>query len=212
MEFFLFLAAVKMIALGAVYGRLDGGGIAKTSEWVERSLIMFFFVLACAPFAGYWSVLAYAGVIGIATGHGQYFLGLTEKPIKPEKVDIILRPLFGKDPRTTIQHLSGAAAFFTAAKLVREYGLKKLYWRCVAGMFVTGTLVGIPAAGICFAFNQYIPGALFLLTGAAKSLAYILGQKLWKSTEPAEYINGGLRNTICVFVLYLTASIICGGL
>lgn len=211
MELFYLLIALKVVLLGAVYGRLDGGGIAKCSEWIERSLIMFFFVLACVPFAGYWSFFAYAGVIGIATGHGQYFLDLNIKAVSGERTDFITRLIFGKDPRTKIEYLTyrddywGNAPRYIKDKIhleMQDYGLNKLYWRGVCGMFVTGSLVGLPAFIVSMCFGQ-IEGALFLLTGPAKALGYILGQKFWASTEPAEYINGGLRNVVCLGVVAL---------
>ena len=198
MEFFYVLIAIKVILLGAVYGRLDGGGIAKVSEWIERSLVMFFFVLACAPFAGLWALLAYAGVVGIATGHGQYFLSIAVKFIKAQGVDPFIKLFFGADPRTSIKFkkMSGAARISTITK----YGKRKLYWRNVFGMFLTGTLVGLPAFIISMCFGQWW-GSLFLLTGVVKALAYMTGFLFWKSTEPAEYINGGLRNIICLSVI-----------
>jgi hypothetical protein len=45
-------------------------------------------------------------------------------------------------------------------------------------------------------------GAIFLLTGVVKTAAYLIGWKLFKSTEPAEYINGGGRNVLCLAVIY----------
>jgi len=197
MLFFAFLINLKVIALGAVYGRLDGGGIATTSEWVERSLVMFFFVLACAPFAGIYALIAYLGVLGIATGHGQYFPDSVEKYTDPQGVDPLVRLFFGKDPRTKHQ------ANYRLAML--DYGMTKLYWRNAFGMFVTGSLVGIPAFVLSTAFGQPA-GFLFLATGLVKSLAYMVGDKVWKNTESAEYINGGLRNLICLIVISLVVS------
>jgi len=194
MEFFYALIAIKVILLGAVYGRLDGGGIAKCKEWIERSLIMFFFVLACAPFAGYYALFAYLGVAGIATGHGQYFLDRTAKFIKPQGVDPFVVLFFGSDPRT--ERLKNYHHG------IKQYGEIKLYWRNVFGMFVTGSLVGVPAFLVAMVFGQYA-GALFLLTGVVKALAYMVGYKFWKKTEPAEYINGGGRNVICLLIIAL---------
>ncbi len=200
MEFFIVLIVLKVVLLGAVYGRVDGGGIAKVGEWIERSLIMFFFVLACAPFAGLYALLAYGGVAGIATGHGQYFLARMVKAIEPERLDFIVRLFFGSDPRTDKALKLKPKATIKGA--MDRYGMKKLYWRCVFGMFVTGSLVGIPAFIIAVCFGQWF-GGLFLLTGVVKSIAYMIGYRFWGSTEPAEYINGGLRNVICLSVIGL---------
>lgn len=211
MELFYILIALKCILLGAVYGRLDGGGLAKVSEWVERSLIMFFFVLTCAPFAGYWAFLSYTGVVGIATGHGQYFLDLPIKALSGERFDFIVRLLFGDDPRTNKKYIKYRDDEWVNAPRaskdqlhlrMKDYGLNKLYWRNVFGMFVTGSLVGLPAFILSMYFGEFA-GALFLLTGVVKALAYMIGQKFWGSTEPAEYINGGLRNVICLLIVAL---------
>lgn len=197
MMFFLFLICVKVVLLGAFYGRLDGGGFVKTAEWIERSLIMFFFVLACAPFAGLWALGAYIGVAGIATGHGQYFLARAWKKIEPEFFDPIVSLFFGPDIRTTPDF---------DPQTTHPKHEKKLYWRCVFGMFVTGTIVGLPAFAISMAFGQAL-GALFLLTGVVKALSYIIGWEVFKSTVPAEYMNGGGRNIIClaVIIIFLTS-------
>ena len=211
MTLFIILASIHVVFLGAVYGRLDGGGIAKTSEWIERTLIMFFFVLACAPFAEYWALLAYAGVLGIATGHGQYFLDRAIKAMAPESFDFIVRLFFGEDPRTDNSYknvrddnLSIISPAYKSIKQYMEvYGMKKLYWRNVFGMGCTGFLVGLPAAILAIVFGAYLPATLFLLTGPIKSIAYMVGYKFWKATEPAEYINGGLRNVICMAVMLL---------
>lgn len=205
--FFAFLISIKFILLGAVYGRLDGGGIAKVSEWVERSLVMFSFVLACASFSGLWSLLAYLGVVGIATGHGQYFLARTVKYVKPEKFDFIVRMAFGPDPRSNTAFSGFPPMYAPIEDAMKAYGLKKLYWRCVFGMFVTGTLVGIPAFVIAAAFGK-LYGVLFLLTGVVKAISYMIGWQFFKSTEPAEYINGGARNAVCLAVIFYALSIL----
>lgn len=211
MELFYLLIAAYVIFLGAVFGRLDGGGIAKVSEWLERSLIMFFFVLACAPIAHYWAILAYFGVVGIATGHGQYFLNLSAKAVSGERTDFIARFIFGDDPRTNIKYIKYRNDGWSDAPQeikdqiyleMQDYGLNKLYWRNVFGMFVTGSLVGIPACIISISFGE-LYGLLFLLTGPAKAIAYMMGQKFWGNTEQAEFINGGLRNGICLAIVTL---------
>jgi hypothetical protein len=210
---FYILAILKVLFLGAVYGRMDGGGIANTKEWTERSLIMFFFVLACAPFAGLWALLAYAGVVGIATGHGQYFLSRAVKYIGDtadgkkgtyERVDPFVSLFFGKDPRTDKKHnqLTGAVQISSVQKAMNDYGLRRLYWRNVFGMFCTGFLVGLPAAVIALSFSAHIPAALFFLTGFVKSAAYVIGHAVSKNTESAEYINGAGRNAICLGVIF----------
>lgn len=209
MTFYYFLISFYAIFLGAVWGRVDGGGIAKVNEWLERSLIMFYFVLACAPFAGLYALWAYAGVLGIATGHGQYFLNRAIKYLGDradgskgtyERVDPVVRLLFGRDPRTDTKYagLDKDVQFIQIKKAMEEYGTTKLYWRNVFGMFCTGFFVGLPAAILAACFQQWVVVGLMLLTGPVKALAYVVGYQLFNNTESAEYINGGLRTALCV--------------
>lgn len=201
MFMFLTIIAIYWIGAGAVFGRVDGGGITRINEWVERALIMFGFVLACAPVAGVWSFAALLGTFGIATGHGQYFLNRMAKYVEPEFFDFVVRPLFGEDPRTWYHNTAEPPGVIQIQ--MDDYGMTKLYWRNVFGMFVTGTLVGLPSFVVCMAFGASI-GWLFLLTGFAKSVAYVVGYEVFYNTETAEYINGGLRNAICLLVILYT--------
>lgn len=199
----LTILIILTIIIGAILGRMDGGGIIKTPEIVERSLIMLFFVLACIPFAGWWSIIAIIGMVGIATGHGQFFLALVVKFLgdTKERVDIIVRLFFGKDPRTheflRFEPKEDIQDYMT------KYGIRKLYWRSVFGMFCTGFLVGLPAAILAFVFHEPLIGLVFLQTGTVKALAYVLGYELFKNTESAEYLNGGMRNALCVIAYLL---------
>ena len=206
-EILVALIFLQNVALGAILGRVDGGGIAKVPEWVERSLIMLYFVLACAPFAGLWSLAAYLGVVGIATGHGQYFPSMVIKAIAPERVDFIVRLFFGEDPRTAERYkaLRGVlnADIPELYLVVNAYGRDRLFKRCAFGMFVNGTLVGLPAFILSMFFGQFY-GALFLLTGVVKSVSYMVGWKVFKNTESAEYLNGAGRNALALSVLIIS--------
>lgn len=202
MGFFLILASIKIIFLGAIYGRLDGGGIAKCGEWLERSLIMFFFVLACAPFAGYYALFAYLGVVGIATKHGQYFLDRVLKGQGQERVDPFVSLFFGKDWRVQFNENYD---FNSTEKAEYELNIKpRLYLRNIFGMLVTGTLVGLPAVAVAICFGAWLPAMFFSLTGVVKVIGYAIGEAVWGRTEPAEYINGGLRNTLCLAAILAT--------
>lgn len=210
MTLFYITCFLYAVGVNAVLGRIDGGGIIKMSEWLERLLIMGFFVMACSVAAGWWGLLAGLGVFGIATGHGQYFLSRAIKPIEPERVDPIVSFFFGRDPRTheKYKYLRGKEFSLNDIPHLREemalYGLRKLYWRNVFGMFVTGSLVGLFAFLVSIFFIPWYISALFLLTGPSKALAYMIGYKLWKSTVAAEYINGGFRGVICALVIFLS--------
>lgn len=196
----LIIAAIVFVLsalLGGKFARMDGGGKPVTPEWVERTLCMSFFVIACIPFAGWYCAVAYLGVVGIATGHGQYFLARIWQAIEPERFDFIVRWFFGPDIRTTPD--------FDPQTAHPKYA-KKLYGRCVFGMFVTGTLVGLPAAVLSACYGQWIACLLFSLTGFVKAFAYVVGYELFRSTAPAEWINGALRSALALAVLYLQLS------
>lgn len=194
--------------MGCITGRMDGGGVIKTPELIERLLVMCGFVLALAPSSGIYSLGALLGIAGIATGHGQYFLSRAIKAIKPEFFDILIQTLFGPDPRcdTSFKPIRGieldpqGLAYSAVACAMRRYGIKRLYWRNVFGMFITGLIVGFPAFIIGMVFSSPY-SCLFLFTSVAKALAYMISYKLNGRTELAEYINGGLRNLICLLVI-----------
>lgn len=190
--------------LGGMLGRMDGGGGFKTAEWTERILIMIFFVVACIPFAEWASPIAIAGAVGLATGHGQYFLSRTIKAITPERLDFIVRIFFGEDPRCHIKYYDSnniPAAMALLKQDVEAYGLKKLYWRCAFGMFVTGTLVGLPACLLALYYGAWLEAAIFALTGVIKAGAYIIAHKATGGTEAAEWGNGAGRTALALGAL-----------
>ncbi len=176
--------------LGAAFARIDGGGLLRMNEWIERLLCMSFFVLACVPTAGLWSLLALLGMFGIATGHGQYFLAMLKEKLDPEWFDFIVEYFYGKDPRTAEDYVDGTP----------YEDETKLYHRCVFGMFVTGTIVGLPAAVICIATGN-LYGILLLLTGLAKAGSYHIWHLLTGKTEHAEASNGFTRTLLAMLAL-----------
>lgn len=188
-----------MCGLGAWFARMDGGGWPKTPEILERLLCMSFFVVACIPVAGVIAPLALVGMVGITTGHGQYFLERMQKYIKPETLDFIVSLFFGKDIRTRAKYANG----LEGTTFYAEYGdnYNKLYWRNLFGMFVTGTLVGLPA-GIIFMVNGLpLMGLLLSLTGVVKSLAYCISWETTRGTELAEWLNGFFRTLLPALII-----------
>ena len=203
---------IQNLVLGAILGRMDGGGGPKTPELVERLLIMAYFVVACVPYAGWASPIALAGAAGIATGHGMYFLALVVKAIEPERFDFIVRLFFGEDPRAAYKfcHLVDKKPFelrpdqlADIQAAMNSYGMKRLYWRCVFGMFVTGTIVGLPAALVCLYYGAWLPALALSLTGVVKAAAYPIAYRFFQSTVPAEYGNGGGRTALALVALLL---------
>lgn len=202
---FYTLIIIQFIALGAVYGRINGGGI-EDQRLISRIIIMSAFVLACSVYVNWWALFAFLGMFGIATGHGQYFLDrqLVGQKERVERLDFIVKWIFGKDWRENYSENHK----FTEAETEKYYSVirKPLYWRNVFGMFLTGSLVGLPSAVIMLCIGQYIPAVLFACTGIAKALAYIIGDFIQdkfskQGTVIAEYLNGGLRNALCLLVM-----------
>lgn len=215
MTFFNFVLIIKVLFLGAVYGRIDGGGIIKCPEIIERLLVMSFYVLACAPFSSAWSCMALFGMIGISTGHGQYFPSVLLKAIEPETTDFITALFYDKDPRTSkrfeayrkynhddFKKLYPMVYNDMETKII-NYGKDRLYRRCMFGMFMTGSIVGVPAFMICLFFGQYYAAIPFLLHGVVKLISYHYMHKIYGKTEPAEYTNGAGRALLCVLSFYL---------
>lgn len=203
MIFAVFLCSV----IGAVTARMDGGGLIRTHEWVERTLCIAPFVAVCIPYAGWYSLLAYLGVVGLLLGHGQYFLNLTPRFCSPERIDPLVKIFFGEDPRTNKDFEGYTAGVYDEyfkslmQKRILTYGKNKLYWRCVFGMFIGGSLVGLPAAVLALCFSDIYTALILSTTGFVKSFAYMYGHYFFNNTESAEYMNGFLRNLIALLSL-----------
>ncbi len=189
MDILVVTFTLQAVLLGAIFGRVDGGGLFKWNELVERLAVMSYFVIACIPSSSLYSVLALLGMFGIATGHGQYFLSMMLKKCKPEFFDFIVKLVYGEDPRTKANYIDGTLV-----------DTKVLYKRNVFGMCVTGSLVGLPAAVLCLATGN-IYGLVLLLTGPVKGFSYLVCDKLGFGTEGAEYLNGALRTLLACIAL-----------
>ena len=199
MDFIYIVCFLQNCFLGGLFARVDGGGYVSINEQIERALCMSFFIIACVPFAGWWAALAALGVVGLMTGHGQYFVSALLVPQKPEFVDPVVRLFFGEDfrakfPATYQFHVGDYADY-------EKHYRRQTQRRCVFGMFVTGTLVGLPAAILALAFGQWVAAALFSLTGLCKAVAYVIGFKFFDNNEVSEWINGGLRTAAALAAL-----------
>lgn len=187
------LSFVPVCLLCGLFARMDGGGKPDTPELVERLLCMSPFLVA-AYFINPWLVpVALLGIFGIATGHGQYFMQMMIKAIKPERFDFIVKIFYGNDPRTLPDF--GDLTEFAQGCRVNNYGRRRLLRRCVFGMFVTGSIVGLPLAIGCLALGHYIEAALFACTGLVKAYVYYITRP---NTVPAEWINGILRTALAL--------------
>lgn len=220
----IILAYILAPFIGGWFARMDGGAPPRVNEWIERTLCMSFFLYATWMITqDWWAAAAYAGVLGLATGHGQYFLSRQIRPISPEKVDFIVRLFWPDDPRSNknFEHLFDKplkqipeSVTIVLRRDSERYGMKKLYWRNVTGMFCTGFLVGLPAGIIAIVYGAYLSALFFLCTGFAKSISYILGYSLYQAglleklgkhldhaTAAGEYANGFIRTLFCILAI-----------
>ena len=218
-----FLFILTLCLIGGWLARIDGGAPPYVNEWLERLLCISFFVYSTyAITQDAWALAALAGIFGLATGHGQYFLNRAVKAIEPERLDFIVRLAFGDDPRTADKYAQWRGEKWNSApKSVRQavendmhaYGYKRLYWRNVFGMFVTGSLVGLPCAIIAIVYGAYVDSLILALTGFAKAGGYIiayaaytkgylkkLGKYLDHDTAMGEFLNGFMRTFLALFI------------
>lgn len=198
--FVVVFASVAICTLYGWFGRMDGGGKPSTPEIVDRLLCISCFVWATIPFAGWFSIITLLGIFGLATGHGQYFLARMLKALTPEFFDFVVRWFFKDDWRCGFPEKYEFSP--SQAEFYQREIFPKLYKRNVFGMFVTGMIVGLPAAILSVFFGEWLAAFLFLQTGTAKALAYVVGYKIWGNTESAEFINGFLRTLLAVIAFW----------
>lgn len=189
---------------GAVAMRMHGGGGPDIGKWFDRFFAMSLFAIALAPIAEWYALLAYIGMAGIATWHGQYFPSLAAKYIPSKNVeafDFIVRWFYGDDPRTD-KALAGQYENSPVITLAIS-GYKNLAGRCRFGRFITGSIVGLPSAAMAFDAGEPLFALPFLLTGVCKALAYDIGWRWKASTEYGEALTGATWGLICgvVFVV-----------
>lgn len=218
MSLTFWLIASSVILCTAWASRMDGGGPPKTPEIVERLIVMLPILAYGSLYSWVTMLIASVGVVGRATGHGLYFLARQIKATTPEFFDFLLRPFFGRDPRTDdkFADLRGLRVEEIPVERLKEisdavdaYGYTRLYWRCVAGMCVTGLIVTLPLAGVLFTAGEVISPLIVLAAGAQKGLCYMIGYHLhvksWNrnfpmylhdATEIAEFLNGALLATL----------------
>lgn len=193
------IGPLLLISLGAVLGRIDGGGLIKMNNWVERLFIMLYFIIPCILIAGPWGIFAAIGVIGLITGPGQYFPGRALKAIEPEGVDFIVQFIFGDDWRT--QFPEGYQFTREETEYYEAWVKPTLFLRNAFGMFVRSSLVGLPAMVICLIFGAWDSAFYFSLTGVAASFSYVICDLIWRDTAKAEYMNGGLRSLLALLAV-----------
>lgn len=190
---------------------MDGGGPPVTAEAFERFLVTAPITAFGAMFGYIELAVAALSLFAKSLGHGQYFLSRAVKAIKPERIDLMLRP-FGSDPRTAKKYeqfrgdsWKNATDEVKAqiAADMKAYGMTRLFWRNVTGMAITGSLVTLPLSGLLAYHGEVFAAVLAILAGTQKGLAYMLGYWAYTSgvyrkfpdflngeTESAEFLNG----------------------
>lgn len=123
------------------------------------------------------------------TGHGQWMvLPYSFKATEMERLDFLLLPFFGKDPRTRkeVAHLRGIHEDNLTIKekqLLRSYidtylnerGENALYYRNLAGLGVNSLVLGL-ATTVSLAIGQHwIACVLFTLVNSLSFVGYYIG-------------------------------------
>lgn len=220
----LFTAAVT----GAVFYRMRGGA----PSWprpVEQLLFCTVFG-ACmdamgVPFTVQIAAFV-AAVVACLTGHGQYFLAMLVKAIEPERLDFMIRTLFGRDPRTAEQYAKWrdfdptldpeeegmTSANYQAAMKELEveisvYGRRKLFARCATGLAVTGLAVSLaPGLAVMITTPHLWAGLALAASGALKAVPYLISHALGHGTEGGEYGFGGIEWFLAVLIAVLVVA------
>lgn len=198
--FIIALIFVLSCFAGAQYARMDGGGGPKTPELTERLLCIGPFVAPAIFSGGWWGLLALIGMVGLAIGHGPYFLDRLLKGLGGDMpgVDFIVRWIFGPDWRAQFpeNHI-----FTTDEEIFyQESVYPGLLKRNLFGLSLSGFLVGAPAGIICICFGDIGAGISLMLTAFIKPWAYWIS---YPDTKPGELLNGTVRSALALVVLLL---------
>lgn len=206
------LTLLTATVTGALFYRMRGGAPSWPRPIEQALFCIVFGAVMSAMGVPFWAqVAAYAlAVAATLTGHGQYFLSMLVKPIEPERLDFLLRPLFGRDPRTDERFSQYWAnddnedaawmdgyndAVREIQGMVAAYGHRRLFVRCACGLGVTGMAVSLAPGLAVMAFTPHLWAGLALcLSGfVAKASAYLISHAIGKGTEGGEWITGGLQ-------------------
>ena len=156
------------------------------------------------------SLAAYAvSVLFTCMGHGQW-QSMSIKAMAPERLDFIVRWFFGQDPRTIdgfkyMRRLADSDySVFQKASImtvINQYGFKKLFWRNVTGMAISGLFMGLgPALALAYMGHNKMAIPLLIWSALGKGFAYFYGTKE-KNTEFAEFCTGWSIWIACVALI-----------
>lgn len=181
MEYILILIFIIGVLQMGWFSRMNGGGWPSLPFGLDAIILSSNIVAPLFLFTENWiaCLIAFAFcMLGIRTGHGQYMtLPYSVKKIEAEKVDPLLLPFFGEDPRVI-------------PTSIQEYGGKKLAYRNFAGLALTGGLVMLGVSGVLFYYNEPLWASMALLAGMLKSEAYALGWAFFNGTPTGEFLRG----------------------
>jgi len=182
---------------GGFVSRWHGGGFFSFSKAIKN--IAWSLPLALVSLWGfhslgydwYWSAAAFVVsmalcFLGKTTGHGQWFLYGMIIAITPEKLDFIVRMIFGKDPRTfnkysewrddkwknAPEEIAGEIA-----QDIAEYGENRLYWRNFTGLALVG-FTAVSGLFVSLLFVNVYAALTVLMGGLMKAPSYAVGEIL----------------------------------
>lgn len=199
--------ALAILFVGAFgwLSRMSGGGWPKLPWGLDQHLWAIPYGILGGGLAHYggfgWA--STTGAVGLSyltaffakrTGHGTYMtLPYSIKTgLEPERLDFIVKYFFGRDPRFVPKE-------FPRDVLVRnimKYGEKKLMYRNLTGLFVTGMGVSLGAMIVALCTGHPVIAILLFASAGCKTLAYYIGYKIVKDptkplqTEIGEILTG----------------------
>lgn len=138
--------------LGGWLSRWHGGGMFKADKVIKNIAWAVPLTGAAIFMSGWWGLLGLACIAGKATGHGAGIdLGTWTQSRSDEKLEFIIKPLYGKIPE---------------------------YWYDVLLLAVTGLAATLGAA-IAISLTNPAAGLLCALGGALKPVGYMIGWAIW---------------------------------
>lgn len=196
--------SLVMAFAGALLYRARGGkpDIPRPIEQMAFCSIGYVALLSCEIDFIISTVAYIVAVIVCLKGHGQYFLARNVKFIRPEWVDWMITPIFGKDPRCNekykyMEDSISESYLQQRTELIKDlefYGMDKLKNRCFFGLALTGGFVGLPfiVAFMISGYPIFASISLIIALFIIKPLAYNISYENGYDTEGGEFGFGGL--------------------